>query len=166
MTAFFFFLILHGPACNATTSQILFAFFSPLLFKVDGFPSSREFGPADLPAARTLDTLECSWDRSMHQNFSILWLLSFSLLLLTCIVFLLLSALPAQRTHEHKQLPVIFFIIYLFSQVHAQIPSGSLFPPKLEELFLERKWEGKKSLTAEFCSVLRATTPQESLASQ
>lgn len=54
-----------------------------------------------------------------------------------------------------------------FFQVHAQIPSGSLFPQSFESYSWRESRRGeKKSLTAEFCSVLRAATLQESVASQ
>lgn len=83
MTGFIFF-IPHGPACNTTTSRLLFASFSPLLFKVDDFPSSREFGPADLPAAWTLDTLECSWDDQCRTFPTFSWPAFLSFFYLLC----------------------------------------------------------------------------------
>lgn len=117
MTGFIFF-ILHGPACNATTSWLLFASFSPLLFKVDDFPSSGEFSPADLPAAWTLDTLECSWDDQCTRTFpTFSWPAFLSFFYLLC---------------QHKER--LFFFPGACSDNF-----GSLFPPKLEELFLERK---------------------------
>lgn len=83
MTGFIFF-IPHGPACNTTTSRLLFASFSPLLFKVEDFPSSREFGPTDLPAAWTLDTLECSWDDQCRTFPTFSWPAFLSFFYLLC----------------------------------------------------------------------------------
>lgn len=123
------------PSWSCGRRYNIFASSLLLFSKIDDFPSCRDFGPAHLPTAWTPVTLECSCDGSVHQNSFNPWLLFSSLLLLTCLSFLLLSLLPTKNNTTNGR--------FSFFQVHVPIPSGSLFPPELESFSRRQSGRGK-----------------------